>query len=348
MRRMLRRLGACLAAVMLAVMTAGGAAAEDTVVSVWRLNSRQQALLNALYGPLMACQEEIALPEDTPYDDVQPVMEALTTNYPELLHVDTKYTVTYYQNAPEIAVAVRPRYRMDADTAQVMRDRMNEAALALAMQCSSAEEAHDALLARVTYGGDGEMKHTAYGALVQGYATCEGYAKALTLLYRLGGVPCGVVTGMATRSDGLTERHAWVVASLGGWTLIDPTWNDQEGAGVNTHWYYGLSTEQLGRSHRPDAHLSVPACTDGANWHRWHGAVMTEEADFYRAMQLLVTAGTPVNLRIPDRGLYASVKEDPGAWLDRYNSLYPEDAFYGSYTWMSDDSQQCLILMRSE
>lgn len=344
MRRMLAAVMALLALVSLLPC----AAAEDTVLSVWQLNRRQMALLDALYGPLMACEEEIALPEGTPYDDVKPVMEALTTNYPELLHVDTHYSITYYQNEPGIAVAVRPRYRMDADTAARMRTRMNEAAAALLMACTTAEEAHDALLARVTYGGDGDMRHTAYGALVQGQATCEGYAKALTLLYRMGGIPCGVVTGTAVRSDGQMERHAWNIARLGSLTLIDPTWNDQEAVPGGTHWYYGLSTAQLGLTHTPDAHLTVPACTDEANWHRVRGAVVTEEEGFFRAMQALVTQDQPVNIRITDPALYGALTADPNQWLEAYNRWCPEGAeFYGGYTWMTEERGMCLILMRS-
>ena len=65
-------------------------------------------------------------------------------------------------------------------------------------------------------------RSTAYGALVQGTATCQGYCTAMYRLLREEGIPCRIVTGTA----GDEELHAWLIAELdGSWYLLDPTWD---------------------------------------------------------------------------------------------------------------------------
>ena len=349
----MRRLLAVLAMVLLCPLCAMAELPlvypAETVLSVVPLTQAQQALVEHLYAPVLTGQTRIALPEDTLYDDVAPAMKALMMDYPELFHLHRNYTISYYQNEPHIAVAVNPQYRLDAGTAERTRDAMYAAALEMIRTDGTAEGLHDALLARVHYGGDTEMRHTAAAALLTGEATCEGYAQALSLLYRMAGVPCGMITGVAVNAvTGQIEQHAWSMAWQDGYTLIDATWNDQDGSGYNTHWYYGLSGAQMAADHAPDADLSVPVSGDQAGWHRRRGLAASSADQVRSAVQRLVTGGETVNLRITDAALYAQIAGDLGAFLDEYNRLCPEGCqFYGSYTYLTCDAQQCIILDRS-
>ena len=66
-------------------------------------------------------------------------------------------------------------------------------------------------------------KSTAYAALVQHTATCQGYCTALYRLLRGSGINCRIVTGTAEGDDTL---HAWVIAELDGlYYNLDPTWD---------------------------------------------------------------------------------------------------------------------------
>ena len=68
---------------------------------------------------------------------------------------------------------------------------------------------------------------TAYAALVQHTAACQGYCAALYRLLREAGIDCRIVTGSAVSEDGESEKlHAWVIAKLdGAWYNLDPTWD---------------------------------------------------------------------------------------------------------------------------
>lgn len=349
-----RKVTAAVCALMAALLCLCSAQAElplaypaDTVLSAAPLTKAQRRLAEYLYSPIMNGEERIELPEGTRYDDVGPAMHSLMLDYPEMFHLHRSYTVSYYQNKPDVATAVNVQYRMSGEAAQVTRAAMYEAAMNILAYADTPEAIHDALAARVTYGGTTEMRHTAAAALLTGQATCEGYAQALSLLYRLAGIPCGVISGTAVRSDGLQESHAWNIAAIGGFTLIDATWNDQDSTGFCTEWYFGLSTEQMAADHTPDADLAIPPCGVQANWHVRSGNQAESLTDVLEAVARMVRDGTPVNLRVTDAELYRRIVTDPGSILEEYNAwCAPGEEFYGGYTWMNSDAQQCVIISR--
>ena len=67
------------------------------------------------------------------------------------------------------------------------------------------------------------MSHTAYGALHDGVAVCEGYACAAKLMLNKMGIFCDIQVGVCTGGGG----HAWNLVQLEGqWYQLDVTWND--------------------------------------------------------------------------------------------------------------------------
>ncbi len=68
------------------------------------------------------------------------------------------------------------------------------------------------------------ITHTAYGALKNGVAVCEGYACAAKLILNSLGVECDIEVGECLDGGG----HAWNLVRLdGAWYQLDVTWNDQ-------------------------------------------------------------------------------------------------------------------------
>ena len=82
--------------------------------------------------------------------------------------------------------------------------------------------AHEYIRSLVNYNNnDTYLKHTAYGALVNGEAVCEGYAKAYKLLLNAMGIECDVV---------INSEHAWNVVCIDGeWYMVDVTNDDTNG-----------------------------------------------------------------------------------------------------------------------
>lgn len=67
------------------------------------------------------------------------------------------------------------------------------------------------------------LRSTAYGALVTGCATCQGYCVSIYRLCREAGLDCRVITGTGHSSDGDTF-HSWNIVKIDGkWYGLDAT-----------------------------------------------------------------------------------------------------------------------------
>lgn len=94
-------------------------------------------------------------------------------------------------------------------------------------------------------------KYSAYDALVEGKAVCQGYSLAYTELLSYVGIPCKVVG-----SDSLD--HAWNMVFVNGhYYYVDVTWNDPVGnyCGRSGHKYF-LKSEDFFRS-QEGGHLAA-------------------------------------------------------------------------------------------
>lgn len=96
--------------------------------------------------------------------------------------------------------------------------------------------------ARYTEEGDKTL-YSAYGALVNGEAVCEGYARAFQLLCNRVSIPCKLVVG---ESQG--EGHMWNLVQIeNNWYHMDPTWMDI--AEVPDFYYFNVSTRRITEDH---------------------------------------------------------------------------------------------------
>ena len=129
---------------------------------------------------------------------------------------------------------------------------------------------HDELILLVTYDMTNiTFCHTAYGALVQNRAVCDGYAQSFEYICRLAGIQAYIVEGKAVNNaNGQYENHAWNVVMLdGNYCLVDVTWDDaNEPEREYIHYkYFNVTTEEMNEDHIPDEYdfLSpeIPTCT---------------------------------------------------------------------------------------
>ena len=328
--------------------------APETVVRTGGLSEGALAALEALYPAIRACEAQIDLPGGMRYDDVNAAMQSLSRDYPELFHLDNAWSIAYRQDRPEYATQVLPGYRMTTEAYHALSARLLETAGQMVNGVSGgetdrAEALHDLLCDRAAYDESelGEADNTAVGALLDGVTRCEGYAEGLALLYRLAGIPCGVVTGEAGSGEDIA-RHAWNVAVIEGQpTLIDATWDDQ-GEDGNTHWYQGVTSEMMAADHTPDPELVVPECVSvTVNWHARRGLLVSDETGIFAALRRFAWEGE-VSVRFANAALYADFHERMNEWFSDYNAAYPDETFYGRYGVIASEEQLCVRLRALE
>jgi hypothetical protein len=98
---------------------------------------------------------------------------------------------------------------------------------------------------------------TAYGALVEGKAVCEGYSRAMQLMLHRAGIECTLVSGF----DQNGVAHMWNVATINGRNYhLDPTWDDNERQ--PQHVYFNITSEEILRTHTmDDDNIGIDTCT---------------------------------------------------------------------------------------
>lgn len=113
-----------------------------------------------------------------------------------------------------------------------------------------------------------------YGAMVNGYAVCEGYAKLFQYLCYQTGINSTLVIG---QSEG--ESHAWNTVNIENeWYHIDTTWDD--GSTTNDmplYTYYNLTTAQISEDHIIDSSVcAVPkASSEKYSFKNTYGIVVS-------------------------------------------------------------------------
>lgn len=90
---------------------------------------------------------------------------------------------------------------------------------------------HDEIIFGCKYETEGRYVSTPFGALVEGKALCEGYARAMAILCNKSGIENMLATGTQYNSDGngntTEEAHMWNMIKLDGeWYNMDVTWDD--------------------------------------------------------------------------------------------------------------------------
>ncbi len=104
-----------------------------------------------------------------------------------------------------------------------------------------------------------QMSHTAYGALVNGKAVCDGYAKAFQLILNKIGYECAIISGEAEGG-----RHAWNILKVGkDYYYCDITWDDQEKEGKNykCYDYFCITSEEIEKDHFADSEWQTKKAT---------------------------------------------------------------------------------------
>ncbi|EJS48817.1 hypothetical protein IC9_03621 [Bacillus toyonensis] len=121
---------------------------------------------------------------------------------------------------------------------------------------------HDYVVKHVSYDTSFQA-YTAYEALANRSAVCQGYALLTYQLLKEAGIETHIVTG-----TGNGQPHAWNQVKIEGkWYHLDTTFDDPipDVQGRVTYSYYNLSDEQIARNHQWDRNKFAPATTNYAN-----------------------------------------------------------------------------------
>lgn len=190
-------------------------------------------------------------------DDLQMVINAFRGDHPEVFWLDPS-GYQYYEE--EGSVTAEFRYLQAAESLDAERQALDAAVEAAAAGAPDNATDYEIELYLNRYLADhcqydtgGEQTHSAYGALVEQRAVCDGYSRAFQLLCRRLGVECTVVAGASDFNSGdENSGHMWNCVQLGdSWYHVDVTWNDAPDASCEAErvFYLNLTTDEIRNDH---------------------------------------------------------------------------------------------------
>ena len=194
--------------------------------------------------------------ENNRFSDITIAFRAMSSDNPQIFWLPNSYITSsdgssvafsYHENGYDINYSI-PSSKLSSEN-----KKLNDAVSRLTAEANSLDSRlkkelyfHDWLCNNVTYGTDGtQNSYTAYGALVNGKAVCEGYSRAMQLLCDSVNIPCTVVYGHSKNIG-----HMWNIIDPGdGWYNLDVTWDDDAEFGVVRHAYFNVSNSVIKADH---------------------------------------------------------------------------------------------------
>ena len=227
-------------------------------------------------------------------EEVAKVFFAVDLDNPSLFWLANPYSYSYGDGEFSLTLYSNVSYKRYSKCRRQLNSVVNSVLKGLVPDMTELERElyiHDYIVKNCVYEeSDKDFNlYTAYGALINQKAVCEGYTKAFQLLLSYAGVSSFNVNGSVDNSDNID--HIWSAVKLGGrYYYTDVTWDDTDD--IDMYDYFNLTTKQLLHSHSiaplfedyissgdfdfenmVNANLVIPDCTATKyNYYRVYGS----------------------------------------------------------------------------
>ena len=240
------------------------------------LSEDAQIAYTLILNAVDAHPEEIEIP---PLDDTEfsAMFQALSYDNPSLLCMENESHIVM-RGAKAYFV---PQYVTDTATCRRQTDDLLEKAREIVAQADSLPDAydqelyfHDSICQNTTYLTQEDDGYTAYNALVEGRAVCEGYSRALQLLLDMVGLPNYLATGVGVDDSGSREGHMWNIVTIDGSNYhVDATWDDLDAEDIHhyAHTYFNVTDDYIGVNHEEIAPAENNCNAVAANYYVQNG-----------------------------------------------------------------------------
>lgn len=250
-------------------------------------------------------------------EQISRLFETFFQDNPRFFYLDRTYSLEGYEhNGTTVYDTLLLQFTMTCEQRIQATKELEQTVSAILSDCPRSDDdyeielyLHDRLITSCVYDDQAASAsadvyanaYSAYGALVDGKAVCEGYAKAMQLLLNASSIPATVVLGNAVE-DG--ESHMWNLVNINGnYYYLDPTWNDDDGHSVH-YTYFNITSDMLLRTHIPEEDAFVMNCVTATdNYHHRNGTYIdTYERDVIAKTiaQRLAAGDKAIQLRFAD------------------------------------------------
>jgi len=241
-----------------------------------QLDLEQKKMYIKLDEAVNSYKEKVILTKkltDNIHDKVLDVFAAYFYDNPECYYISNEYNLTtrnygLYQYAfIELTYTVEGQKLIEFKNQELQKaaDDLINSCIKPGMTDFEKEKAiHDELVKKVSYyeykdiDNIPALAHTAYGALVDKRAVCDGYSKAYKLVLDKLGIESIIISGVV---DNLP--HAWNLVKLdGNYYHVDVTSDklDDKSTRYVVHTYFNVTDEEILDTHTINGRFDVPKC----------------------------------------------------------------------------------------
>lgn len=216
-----------------------------------QMNERQQLyyrLMFSAFEDMYLDFFELSSSDTNCKNNINIAFNALLNDHPEIFWHNNTYEIRVTNNTE---YSLKLGFSMQRDERDQKRQQLNakiEEIINETHHLTDSEKElyfYNLLCNEVEYSfADNDIKYTAFGALCENMAVCEGYAKAMQLLCDAANIECLLVRGMVENN-----LHVWNLVNLcDGWYEVDLTFSDRDTAGIN-YLYFNATTEEISATH---------------------------------------------------------------------------------------------------
>lgn len=238
-----------------------------------RLGNKEKQAYNNILEQVETMPATIEIPALS-QKELNRVFEALLYDNPYLFFLDRKCSLT----TKGVKSYFNAEYVMTVDEYNKKKQTLTRKAEEI-LSNNIAEDQfdtelliHDYIIDNCRYSYSGvEDESSAYGALIDNAAACEGYSKAAKLLLDLAGIESCLLSGSARNYQGGFESHMWNIVNINGDNYhLDVTWDDPVTLGKEEksdpiYTYFNITDDEIQKTHKDFAWAS-PCTADAENY----------------------------------------------------------------------------------
>lgn len=222
-----------------------------------RLDNIEKHAYNEIISQIYELPESIEIP-DINADQLDRIFSALLYDNPDLFFVGRKCTLSSEMTKTYCSVD----YILTKEEYLEQKEELMQTAEEVISGLSKPDdewqtelEIHDYIIENCQYElSEPKLVYSSsYGALVNGYAACEGYSKAAKLLFDMVGIESAVVSGISANFNGSEGAHMWNAVKINGdFYYLDCTWDDpvnDEKKDMKLYSYFNINDEMISVTH---------------------------------------------------------------------------------------------------
>lgn len=280
--------------------------------------------MNAIRQVQLYCPLSVGMSKESASD----FLELLTNCAIFYTYADNRYKIHMDEDGKVVGITINYRISYEEEAEErcaSLESKLQEIVDGMPANGTEFEKLlylHNYLVLNCDYGEDAVSPFTAYGSIVEGKATCQGYADGMHLLLSRAGFETMFVTGEG-KNTAVKHKWCYVKMSDGHWYVIDPTWDDPENKEEPDYIgydYFLITDEMILRDHaaKYGSNYYDPPVADGTtyNYYSMVGYVADDVDSAYEILKNQAIEMAEEGRRF----LYLRVS-DPDKLEDIYNEL---------------------------